>query len=44
MTLQVLRDEKHKNRSRLVEFAITGRQVQSLNTIMSLAGIDKRDS
>ena len=44
MTLQVLRDEPHKNRSRLVEFEISSKQVQSLNTIMTLAGIDKRDS
>ena len=44
MTLQVLRDEPHKNRSRLVEFEISSKQVQSLNTIMTLAGIDKRNS
>ena len=44
MTLQVLRDDGHKNRSRLVEFVISGKQVQSLNRIMSLAGIDKRNS
>jgi len=44
MTLQVLRDDWHKNRSRLVEFEISLKQVQSLNRIMSLAGIDKRNS
>lgn len=44
MTLQVLRDDGHKNRSRLVEFEISSKQVQSLNRIMSLAGIDKRNS
>ena len=42
MTLQVLRDDGHKNRSRLVEFVIYSKQVQSLNRIMALAGIDKR--
>lgn len=42
MSLQVLRDDGHKNRSRLVEFEISSKQVQSLNRIMSLAGIDKR--
>ena len=42
MTLQVLRDESQKNRSRLVEFVIFSKQVQSLNRIMALAGIDKR--
>ncbi len=40
MTLQVLRDDGHKNRSRLVEFVIYSKQVQSLNRIMALAGID----
>jgi len=44
MTLQVLRDDWHKNRSRLVEFEISSKQVQSLNRIMALAGIDKRNS
>ncbi len=28
MTLQVLRDDGHKNRSRLVEFEISSKQVQ----------------
>lgn len=42
MSLQVIRDDGHKNRSRLVEFEISSKQVQSLNRIMSLAGIDKR--
>lgn len=42
MTLQVIRREDHKNRSRLVEFKISSRQVPSLNTIMSLAGIEPR--
>ena len=44
MTLQVIRDDGQKNRSRLVEFEISSKQVQSLNRIMSLAGIDKRNS
>lgn len=43
-SLQVVRDDCHKNRSRLVEFSISSRQVRSLETIMSLSGIDKRSA
>lgn len=40
--LQVIQRTEHKNRSLAVEFVISSKQVQGLNIIMALAGIDKR--
>ena len=42
MSLQVIRRDEFKGKSVTVEFVIQMKQVQSLNTIMSLAGIMPR--